>query len=315
MISVIVPIYNVENYLPKCLDSLKVQTFSDVEFILVDDGSTDRSGNIADQYKSRDSRFRVFHTRNRGLSAARNFGIEKANGEWIMFVDGDDRVSPDFCRIPYEAAVQYEADLVIFRTYYVKKRRIEKQNTDFPVGVISHETSIDCGRNAAWNKLYRRSLFDTIRYPEGKVFEDIATTYRLIYAANRIAFIREFLYYYVNRKNSISNIVTIQNETDHFSATSQRFEDLIKLGYPEEKAVWFIWPATITFLVRMEPSDDSLYQKAAAIADSIPGLPEKLGIKQRFMLLLWKKNRNLFQLVCRAMGRKVKEKKKTKQNV
>ena len=95
MISVIVPIYNIEKYLLRCIRSLSSQTNQNVEFILVDDGSTDHSGELVDHIN--DSRFKIFHTSNRGLSAARNFGIKKASGDWIMFVDGDDYVSPDFC--------------------------------------------------------------------------------------------------------------------------------------------------------------------------------------------------------------------------
>ena len=111
MVSVIVPIYNVENYVKKCLDSLAAQTLKDVEFILIDDGSTDNSGKIADQYSS-DPRFHIFHTENRGLSAARNYGIDQSHGEYLMFVDGDDWVAPDYCRIPYETAITNNADLV-----------------------------------------------------------------------------------------------------------------------------------------------------------------------------------------------------------
>lgn len=114
MISVIVPIYNVEAYLPKCLDSLAAQTFPDAEFILIDDGSTDRSAEIASAYVGADPRFFVYHTTNHGLSAARNLGIEKARGDWLMFVDPDDYVTPDFCETPYRDALREEADLVIF---------------------------------------------------------------------------------------------------------------------------------------------------------------------------------------------------------
>ena len=98
------------------------KTYPDVEFILIDDGSTDNSGAIADQYK--DPSYRVFHTENHGLSAARNFGIEQARGEWLMFVDSDDWVEPGFCGIPYQAALHYDADLIIFRSFYAKNGKV-----------------------------------------------------------------------------------------------------------------------------------------------------------------------------------------------
>ena len=118
MISVIVPIYNVEPYVRQCIESLLAQTGPETEILLIDDGSTDRSGVIAEEYK--DGRIRVFHLQNGGLSAARNFGIEHARGEWLMFVDGDDYVLPEFCSAPFALAQETGADLVAFR--YCKYR-------------------------------------------------------------------------------------------------------------------------------------------------------------------------------------------------
>ena len=125
MISVIIPVYNVGDYINKCLASLAEQTMDDCEFIVIDDGSTDNSRIIIDEY-CKDPRFHCFHTNNRGLSAARNLGIEKAHGEWLMFVDGDDWVEPDFCRAPYRAAMDYEADLIIFQSFLEKKNKTRK---------------------------------------------------------------------------------------------------------------------------------------------------------------------------------------------
>jgi glycosyltransferase involved in cell wall biosynthesis len=112
MISVIVPVYNVEPYLRKCLDSIVSQTYQDLEILVIDDGSTDGSGKICDEYK-RDQRVRVFHTENAGLSAARNLGLDKAHGEWIEFIDSDDWVEPDYCRIPLELAESHKAYLAV----------------------------------------------------------------------------------------------------------------------------------------------------------------------------------------------------------
>lgn len=137
LISVIVPIYNVERYVRKCLDSLKGQTLKQIEVICIDDGSTDGSGKIADEYVSEEwPRFRVFHTENRGLSAARNRGIDEAKAQWLMFVDSDDWVHEDFCRVPYEAAIENSADLVIFGAYRVLRNgMIEKREDDSSIGI------------------------------------------------------------------------------------------------------------------------------------------------------------------------------------
>lgn len=161
MISVIVPIYNVEKYINKCLDSLILQSFPDVEFILVDDGSTDSSGEIAESYD--DKRFRVFHTHNCGLSGARNFGISQSRGEWLMFVDADDWVAPKFCNIPYQAALENDADLVIFQAYEVREITHWKSRKTLPLeGIVDPETATKYGETTAWNKLYKRELFRKI---------------------------------------------------------------------------------------------------------------------------------------------------------
>ena len=122
LISVIVPIYNVAPYIRKCLDSLKRQTMKEIEVICIDDGSTDESGKIAEEYESQEwPVFRIIHTENRGLSAARNRGIDEAQADWLMFVDSDDWVSNEFCRTPYEVAIKYNSDLIVFWLYKSKK--------------------------------------------------------------------------------------------------------------------------------------------------------------------------------------------------
>ena len=194
MVSVIVPIYNIEDYVKKCLDSLVAQTLKDVEFILIDDGSTDNSGRIADQYSS-DPRFHIFHTENRGLSAARNYGIDQSHGEYLMFVDGDDWVSPEFCRIPYETAIANKADLIIFQVNRIKNgktRNNKRAAKSIRTGIVDNYTAIRCGGDVAWNKLYKRELFDGIRYPEGRVYEDIATTYKLAHIAKHIIILNNY---------------------------------------------------------------------------------------------------------------------------
>ena len=118
LITVIVPIYNVAPYVRKCLDSLKRQTLKQIEVICIDDGSTDESGEIAEEYESQNwPLFRILHTDNQGLSAARNRGLDEAKSQWLMFVDSDDWVEPEFCEMPYKTAIEYQADLVIFGRY------------------------------------------------------------------------------------------------------------------------------------------------------------------------------------------------------
>lgn len=301
MISVIVPVYNVEKYLPKCLDSLINQTYTDVEFILIDDGSTDSSGKIADSYKDRDPRFRVFHTENHGLSAARNYGIEHSKGEWLMFVDSDDWVSPSFCETPIRAAHEYNADLVVFWLHRVKKGKITKEDTSkFPKGIVSFEKAISFDGIVAWNKLYKKELFNNIRFPEGMVYEDVATTHKVFRQAERIAFIPDRLYYYVFRKTSISNTRSVKNKRDGFIAYLQRYNDLNIYGYSDDHRATALWSYTIGYLIVTEPSTDPIYEKAEKILSSYKKVPKSTGWRRKVLFAVWKRDKRIFNWICRV---------------
>ena len=301
MISVIVPIYNTEKYLPKCLDSLASQTYPDVEFILIDDGSTDNSGAIVDQYK--DPRFRVFHTGNHGLSAARNFGIEQARGEWLMFVDSDDWVEPGFCEIPYQAAVHDGADLVIFYTYNVKNGRGKVRNPSTHTEIIDREKAIKNGSTAVWNKLYKRELFTGIHFPEGRVCEDIAITHKILMKAKRIIMIPDHLYYHVYRKDSISNCHSVKNKSDAFVFALERAGDLESFGCTEEVYKSELISRAFTFIFFADTSEVQIYRKAEEIIDSVTGIPSYLTWKKKVLLMVWKTNRPLFHLIRRSLHR------------
>ena len=305
MVSVIVPIYNVENYVKKCLDSLAAQTLEDVEFILIDDGSTDSSGRIADQYSS-DSRFHVFHTENRGLSAARNYGIDQSHGEYIMFVDGDDWVDLEFCKIPYETAIKNKADLIIFQVYHVKNGKIRKENRaikSIPTGAVDDYIAIRYGGDAAWNKLYKRDLFESIRYPEGRVYEDIATTHKLVHDAKCTIIINNSLYYYAERKGSITKSHTKENLTDRFVSSKEKYDNMTLYGYPEHMIKPFLWAAAIRYVIHKQPCNEDVYLQASQIVDSISGIPKQITLKHKAALVVWKIDKALFCVLCKVVGR------------
>ncbi len=207
-ISILVPVYNTEPYLKRCLDSLQGQTLPEIEIVLIDDGSTDGSGAICDAYAASDPRFVVIHQENAGISSARNCGLELAKAEYIMLADSDDWVEPDFCRIPYEIAERDQADLVIFR--YRKTGFTTRRNGDSPEREAGEKTVeqaltmlVDTPEECvAWDKLYRKSLFQSVRYA-GRVHEDTRTTHRMIAAAKRIVFTNDILYHYCGRPGSI----------------------------------------------------------------------------------------------------------------
>ena len=213
-ISVIVPVYKVEKYLPQCIDSILAQTYKDFELILIDDGSPDNCGKMCDEYAQRDARVRVIHQKNGGLSAARNAGIDMAKGEYIAFVDSDDYVSEEYLEKLYSCLVCNNADISIcgMLSFFDGKKLDSAES-------IKKDRTVMTGREAclsiykmdgrvpvmAWGKMYKASLFDNIRYPNGLIHEDDATTPRLFYKAKNVAMFADALYFYRAREDSITN--------------------------------------------------------------------------------------------------------------
>ena len=299
LISVIVPIYNVEKYVRKCLESLKNQTLRRIEIICIDDGSTDESGKIADEYESSEFPiFRVFHTENRGLSAARNRGIDEAQAEWLMFVDSDDWVSEDYCGVPWKAKEEYKADLVIFEACWIEKNgKVRSSNkSKASNGIVDEFTAHESGWVNAWNKFYKKELFTCIHYPEGRVFEDIAVTHKLIHAAKTIVKLPNILYHHIDRFGSISHTNTAVNKRDKFVSSLERRNDLILYGYPINELI--MYQAAIGYLSTVASSDDLLFIEARRIIDSIEGIPKALTMKQKIALCAWKADSRLFYILC-----------------
>lgn len=213
-VSVIVPIYNVEEYLPKCVLSIQNQSYGNLEIILVDDGSPDKCGDICEEYKLKDERIKVVHKPNGGLSDARNAGMEVATGEYYVFIDSDDYIHPQMIEKLIEARDKTGADIVVSGLKYVG----ENENVDYETIGNVHITEIVSDEDrilyfyekkyvefvVAWNKLYPADYFENIKYPKGKIHEDEFTTYKLLEKADKIAFIDIPLYFYVQRKNSIT---------------------------------------------------------------------------------------------------------------
>lgn len=228
VISVIVPVYNVEPYLHKCLDSVVNQTYENLEILIVDDGSTDESGRICDEY-TKDVRVKVFHTENRGLSAARNLGLDNANGDWIGFVDSDDWIEPDMYEVLLKSAMETGADVVecgIFIKYPDRTERHKRYNrvltgSEAIRALLEEELSEN-----AWNKLWKKSCFKSIRFPEGRIFEDIATTYKIYKGINRLSSIKAEKYHYEQREGSLSRKKTMKNLSDFWLSHYERFMEL-----------------------------------------------------------------------------------------
>lgn len=211
LISVIVPVYRVEPYLRKCVDSLLAQTYPHFELILVDDGSPDRCGEICEAYAATNANVKVFHTENHGLSAARNYGMAHAEGVYWSFVDSDDYVDPAYLSYLYFLTDQGTVPLAIggYQKEDTQGRLISHLHVQ-PLHLSPEEALRDLCYNThfspnAWGKLYHRSLFNGIRYPEGMLYEDLAVIYKLIDAASSISVGPKIVYHYLYRSQSIMN--------------------------------------------------------------------------------------------------------------
>lgn len=213
-VSVIIPVYNVEAYLEKCIESVRNQTFKDIEIIAVNDGSTDGSRKLLDKLKGQDERILIVDKPNGGLSSARNAGIDIARGEYLVFVDSDDWVDADYIKKMYNVCVNYNCDIVqcsYIDVYDYQFNIASKEDCSdgFPTFYTGREfsyamyTLLSWRCNLAWNKLYKKSLFENIRFPHGKIHEDEFTTYKLIWNANKVGVISDKLYYYRHREGSI----------------------------------------------------------------------------------------------------------------
>lgn len=210
LISIIVPVYNVEKYIFKCVDSIINQTYKNIEIILVDDGSTDRSGIICDEYKKKDNRVKVIHKKNGGLSDARNVGINEAKGNYLVFIDSDDWVTNNMIEYLYNLAYKYDADIVqgdYIESYtedeYIKKTK-EKINFYNSIESLNNLYEEECTKAVVvWNKIYKKYLFEEIRFPKDKLHEDEFTTYKLLHKSKKIVDSKMPIYYYRQREGSI----------------------------------------------------------------------------------------------------------------
>lgn len=230
MISVIVPVYNVEKYIERCVESVLAQTHKEFELILVDDGSTDLSGEICEKLKTKDNRIRVFHQENKGLSAARNKGLIEAAGEYITYIDSDDYVDAFYLEVLHQNAVQYHADISVcgYQRVWENNKTQKRENGSEKVSLYSGRDAaaeiVEKSRSSmitAWGKLYHHSLRELLLYPEGKVHEDEFVTYKVLYTAKKVVETGQLLYYYFQRGNSITNDTYSKSRLDKIVALKE----------------------------------------------------------------------------------------------
>lgn len=316
-ISVIVPIYKVEPYIRKCLDSIVNQSYQELEILLIDDGSPDSCGAICDEYAQKDERIIVIHKKNGGISSARNAALDIATGEYVMFVDSDDWVESNFCETALRIALDNHVQIATFgyNNIFLGEnnhiQRIQERHTNSP-RYVNSSTAIrhiiekdDVIFNFAWNKIYKRSLFENVRYPVGRIFEDNAVTCLLIMKAQNIYVSDEVLYNYIKRSDSITGKgISPRIIVDRFEILNNRLKDIRKCC-PENEQLQIkqIANDAIEGIVRISPKSefgyalDEFYQFLAEYKDIILSCPCSRKVKLYYyfrpFFLLYKYSRNI----------------------
>ena len=243
LVSIIVPIYGVEAYLNRAIDSILAQTYSHLEIILVDDGGVDRCGAICDEYQKKDNRIKVIHKENGGLSDARNAGLDIATGEYIAFVDSDDYIAKDYVETLLKALVEHDADVSLCSYKVTESLKYDESvfdcNSDHhiedgEIEVCNHESLLtnlyDLNHRdatyfiVAWNKLYKASLWENVRFPKGKIHEDEATTYKIYDLANKGVYLHKPLYAYFSAPESITRATFQKKRLDWMDALDARIQ-------------------------------------------------------------------------------------------
>ena len=243
LVSVIVPVYNVHSYLRESLESLLAQTYKNLEIIFIDDGSSDGSGEICDEYALKDPRVKVIHQPNLGISAARNTGLDVFKGEFVAFLDSDDALAPSFVEKTVSSVLSSDTDMVICRTSLhttTESLASHKPEKFFPLiekGIYDRDSVLqflldDKLDVSIWNKLYKRALWDDIRFNEGHVFEDIETIYRICSQCSKVSVLPDVLYLHRKRPYSITTVFS-QDYMEDAILASARTESFIRDNVPD----------------------------------------------------------------------------------
>lgn len=238
MISVLVPVYNVEKYLRRCLDSILAQTYTDYEVILVDDGSTDQSGALCDAYAAEHACIRVIHQKNAGLAQVRNVSVAAARGEYITFVDSDDAIEPTCLEVLMRDLLETGSDISICSwsevsddgtrtelSWDLKEKGLQVWTTEQAVKSLLYQNGID---NNSWGKLYTRAVLQDVVFPAGRLYEDIAVTYQILLKGKRICYRPEALYLYTCNTSGISQSAFSPRRMDLIDMAEAMYSDIEK---------------------------------------------------------------------------------------
>ena len=270
LVSIIIPVYKVEKYLGRCINSAVNQTYHNLEIIVVDDGSPDRCPQLCDEWAAKDSRIRVVHKNNGGLSSARNAGLDICQGEYLCFIDSDDWASNDMVEVLLKCCQTNQAKLAICGRYDVYEeqgiqtigKNLCQDKVMDPKTAVSQMLTgkeFDC---SAWGKLYHRSLWQDFRFPFRRIYEDVAILYKVVLAADRVALVNKPMYFYLRRPDSITSSSFTEALLDYPYNTRKLLQDL-KENQPDlfNYACWTHTKAVIHVLSKLARSEKSIYIK------------------------------------------------------
>ena len=294
-ISIIVPVYKVEKYLNECIDSILAQTFTDFELILVDDGSPDNCPALCDAAAEKDSRVRVIHQQNKGLSGARNAGIDVARGNWLGFVDSDDMIDPTFCEKMLHAAVQAGAEMAVCNILRMKENKAldSYQEHCLKDEVLSREEIVHRIQLSPFymvmTRLCRREVFEKIRFPEGKNYEDAFTAPEILERVNKAACVAEPLYQYRLRSGSIMHAAVTLKNLEEVYANYALFQYTMKYRKYDEACLQYtvtkrIFRKLKRKLSQEERKSEQVQQAAACVAKAKDELSRAGGFTLRNQL-------------------------------
>lgn len=282
LVSFIVPVYNVENYLADCLDSIIKQTYENIEIILVNDGSTDSSPSICKEYLTKDNRIKLINKQNGGVSDARNIGMDVAKGEWITFVDSDDVITEDYCTSLINTTNESSSDIAIggVKKIYMDKSENDKwtqQGAGEPSDWISHsgeEIIIQYYYRKipgyAWGALIKKSIIGDLRFPKGRLFEDAYFMPRLLQRTKKVSCLDKVVYYYRQRRGSIVNSTFTRNSFDQYYMVKDYPFESDNLNNALRKAVYSkMFISGLDTLRKVSSNEESYFAETKEIKDEI----------------------------------------------
>lgn len=274
LVSIIVTIYNIEQYVPQCIETILNQTYNNIEVLLIDDGSTDNSGLICEQYTKIDNRILLIKQDNQGLSEARNTGLSACRGKYVIFVDGDDWIDLNMTEVLISAVLRNEAEACCCG-FTIESNDHQSKH---PVAINEAACSGIEGLNSilngqtneqVWNKIWKRELFDSVTFPKGCNYEDVATVWRLLLKCNTFVVIPDICYHYRLREGSITNRKAAENRFEHWQNAKERLDAVSsideKLFIPGLRSCLYsaivIWKNTFSFSEEVKKNNRNKYEE------------------------------------------------------